>query len=99
MVALLDQVWEEVDAASKAVPIHVLCEVVVVMVMMVGAGGVLAEARARCRAWARGKARGQAGGLGLARAQARTLSVVTCALEAERGVDGCGSGCAPDKLR
>lgn len=48
MMALLDQVWEVVDAASKAIPIQVLCEVMVVMVMMVGAGGVLAEARAWC---------------------------------------------------
>lgn len=98
MVALLDQVWEVVDAASKAVPIHVLCEVMVVMVMMVGAGGVLAEARAWCRARAWGKACKQAGGLGLARARAWTLSVVTCTLEVERGVDDFGSRCVPDKF-
>ena len=48
MVALLDQVWEVVDAAGKAVPVRVLCGVMVVVVMMmVGAGGVVAEARAR----------------------------------------------------
>lgn len=48
MMALLDQVWEVVDAASKAVPFQVLCEVMVVMVMMVGVWGMLAEARAWC---------------------------------------------------
>lgn len=48
MVALLDQVWEVMDAASKAVPVQVLCGVmmVVVVMMMVGAGGVMAQARA-----------------------------------------------------
>lgn len=47
MVALLDQVGEVVDATSKAIPVRVLCGVmVVVMMMMVGAGGEMAEARA-----------------------------------------------------
>lgn len=81
MVALLDQVWEVVDAAGKAVPVRVLCGVMVVVVMMMmGAGGVVAEARARHRAGTRGKACKQTGGLSLARAGARTLSVVTCTL-------------------
>ena len=98
MVALLDQVWEVVDAASKAVPVRVLCGVMVVVVMMmVGAGGVVAEARARARTW--GEACEQTGGLDLARAGARTLSVVTCTLEVERGVDDFGSRCVPDQLR
>lgn len=48
MVALLDQVWEVVDAARKAVPVRVLWGVVVVVVVMVmvGAGGVVTESRA-----------------------------------------------------
>lgn len=47
MVALLYQVREVVDAAGKAVPVRVLCGVmVVVVVMMVGAGGEVDEARA-----------------------------------------------------
>ncbi len=48
MVALLDQVGEVVDAASKAIPVRVLCGVMVMVVvmMMVGAGGVVAQARA-----------------------------------------------------
>lgn len=100
MVALLDQIWEVVDAASKAIPVRVLCGVMVVVVMMmVGAGGVVAEARARHRAGTWGEACKQAGGLGLARAGARTLSVVTCTLEVERGVDDFGSRCVPDEFR
>lgn len=99
MVALLDQVWEVVDAARKAVPVRVLCGVMVVVVMMmVGAGGVVAEARARHRAGTWDEACKQAGGLGLARAGARTLSVVTCTLEVERGVDDFGSRCVPDEF-
>lgn len=79
MVALLDQVWEVVDAACKAVPVRVLCGVMVVVVMMmVGAGGVMDEARQR--AGTRGEAREWAGRLSLGRARALTLSVVTCAL-------------------
>lgn len=96
MVALLDQVWEVVDAASKAVPVRVLCGVmVVVMMMMVGAGGVLDEARARARTW--GKACKQA--RGLTRAGVLTLSAVTCTLEVERGVHDFGSRCVPDEFR
>lgn len=98
MVALLDQVWEVVDAASKAVPVRVLCGVMVVVVMMVvGAGGVVAEARARAGTW--GEACKQARGLALARARVQTLSVVTCTLEVERGVDDFGSRCVPDEFR
>lgn len=51
MMALLDQVWKVVDAAGKAVPVRVLCGVMVVgvmgvvvvgvMVVMLWAGGVL----------------------------------------------------------
>lgn len=98
MVALLDQVGEVVDAASKAIPVHVLCGVMVmvVVVMMVGAGGVLAVARAR--AGTRCEACEQARGLALARARVQTLSVVTCALEVERGVDDFGSRCVPDEF-
>lgn len=104
MVALLDQIWEVVDAAGKAVPVRVLCGVmVVVMMMMVGAGGVVAEARARCRAGTWGEACKQARALGLARAGAgagaRTFFVVTCTLEVERGVDDFGSRCVPDEFR
>lgn len=99
MVALLDQVWEVVDAASKAIPVQVLCGVmvVVVMMMMVGAGGVVAEARARAGTW--GEACKQDRGLALARARVQTLSVVTCTLEVERGVDDFGSRCVPDEFR
>lgn len=98
MVALLDQVWEVVNTASKAVPVRVLCGVMVVVVMMmVGTGGVVGEDRARARTW--GKACKQAWGRGLARAGARTLSVVTCTLEVERGVDNFGSRRVPDELR
>lgn len=79
MVALLDQVWEVVDAAGEAVPVRVLCGVMVVVVVVVGARGVVAEARAG--GW-------WGGGLSLARAGARTLSAVTCTLEVERGADG-----------
>lgn len=46
MVALLDEVWEVVDAASKAVPIRMLCGVMVVMMMM-GAGSMVAKTRPR----------------------------------------------------
>lgn len=97
MVALLDQVWEVVDAARKAVSVRVLCGVmVVVMVMMVvvrGAGGVVDEARARAGTW------GEAGEQALARAGVYTLSVVTCTLEIERGVDDFGSRRVPDEFR
>lgn len=46
MVALLDQVWEMVDTTSKAVPVRVLCAGVMMsmMVVVVGAGGVMSEA-------------------------------------------------------
>ena len=100
MVALLDQVWEVVDAAGKAVPVRVLCGVMmVVVVMMVGTGCVVAKTRAwpRARAW--GKACKQASGLCLARARGLTLSVITCTLEVERGVDDFGSRCVPDEFR
>lgn len=100
MMALLDQIWEVVDATGKAVPVRVLCGVMVVVVMMVvGTGGVLAKGRARARARTWGEARKPDGGLGLARAGARTLSVVTCTLEVERGVDDFGSRCVPDEFR
>lgn len=100
MVALLDQVWEVMDAAGKAVPVRVLRGVmVVVMVVVWGAGGVEDESLRRRRAGARREAREQAKGLRLARRGGRALSVVTCALEVERGVDNCGSMCVPDELR
>lgn len=44
MVALLDQVWEMVDATSKAIPVRMLYGVMMVMVVVVGAGGVVSEA-------------------------------------------------------
>lgn len=101
MVALLDQVREVVNAAGKAVPVRVLCGMMMVVVevvmVMMGAGGVMAQARAGARAW--GKARQQANCLALARAGVLTLSVVTCTLEVERGVHNFGSRCAPDELR
>lgn len=47
MVALLDQVREVVNAAGKAISVQVLCGMmVVVMVVMMGAGCVMAQARA-----------------------------------------------------
>lgn len=97
MVALLDQVREVVNAAGKAVPVRVLCGMVVVMMVMMGAGRVMAQARAGARAW--GKARQQGYCLALARAGVLTLSVVTCTLEIERGVHNFGSRCVPDELR
>lgn len=96
MVTLLDQIWKVVNAAGKAVPVGVLCGVMVVMMMMVGAGCVMAEARAG-GAW--GKACKRASGLTLARARVLTLSDVTCTLEVERGVDDFGSRCVPDEFR
>lgn len=96
MVALLDQVWEVVDAARKAVSVRVLCGVMVVVVVMMevrGAGGVVDEARARAGTW--GKSGKQAGAL----AGVCTLSVVTCTLEVERGVDDFGSRRVPDEFR
>lgn len=81
MVALLDQVWEMVDATSKAIPVRMLYGVMMVMMMVVvGAGGVVSEALERHRAGARGKACMHARCLRLAWARARTLSVVTCTL-------------------
>lgn len=100
MVALLDQVREVVNAAGKAVPVRVLCGMMVVVeveMVMMGAGCVMAQARAGARAW--GKARQQANCLALARAGVLTLSVVTCTLEIERGVHNFGSRCVPDELR
>lgn len=100
MVALLDQVWEMVDATSKAIPVRMLYGVVMVMmVVVVGAGGVVSEALERHRAGARGKACMHARCLRLAWARARTLSVVTCTLEVERGVHSFGSRCVPDEFR
>lgn len=98
MVALLNQVGEVVNAARKAVPVQVLCGMMVVVVVMemMGAGGVMAQARAGARA--RGKAHKQANGLALARAGVLTLSVVTCTLEIERGVHDFGSRCIPGEL-
>lgn len=58
MVALLDQVWEVVDAASKAIPVRLLCGVMVVVmsmvVVVVGAGGV----KTKALPWHRARARG-----------------------------------------
>lgn len=61
MMALLDQVRQEMDAAGKAVPLSLLLLLMMVVVVvgmrvlmlevvMKGAGGVLGEARAGCRA-------------------------------------------------
>lgn len=76
MVALLDQVREVVNAAGKAVPVRVLCGMIVVVVVVVmGAGCVMALAQAGARAW--GKARQQDNTLALARAGVLTLSAVT----------------------
>lgn len=99
MVALLDQVWEMVDATSKTIPVRMLYGVMMVMMMVVGAGGVVSEALERHRAGARGKACMHARCLRLAWARARTLSVVTCTLEVERGVHSFGSRCVPDEFR
>lgn len=99
-VALLDQVWEVMDAASKAVPVRVLRGGVMVGVVVVrGAGGVEDESMRRRRAGARREACEQAKVLRLARRRGRALSVVTCTLEVERGVDNCGSMRVPDQLR
>lgn len=100
MVALLDQVREVVNAACKAVPVRVLCGMMVVVevvMVMMGAGCVMAQARAGARA--RAKARQQAKCLALARAGVLALSVVTCTLEIERGVHNFGSRCVPEELR
>lgn len=100
MVALLDQVWEVMDAARKAVSVTVLRGVMVVVVMVVwGTGGVEDESLPRRRAGARREACEQAKGLRLARHGGYTLSVVTCTLEVERGVDNCGSRSVPGELR
>lgn len=83
MVALLDQVREVVDAASKAVSVHRLCcgvvmvKVVGMMMVVVGAGCVVDKTGDWSRAGARKKVCEQAGDLCLAQAGARTLSVVT----------------------
>lgn len=95
VVALLDQVWEEVDAARKAIPVLVLTTTTRVLgVVVMVAGGVVAQHGAG----AGGKACEQAGALGLSWAGDRVLFVVTCTLEVKRGVD-FGSRCVLHEFR